>query len=140
MSWFRRHTIELKNAPKPEPKQVKGRKAKPVPELKLGKTFQSILDGSILTREQMLKMLPFIFYLVFLAIIFIANTYYAERLVRRIDAGNKDLKELQIEYIDSRSKLMNSSRQSRLEEQLIGQGLKESTVPPYKISPEEDED
>lgn len=140
MSWFRRHNVEVKNAPKPEPKQEKGRKSKPVPELKLGKTFQSILDGSILTREQMLKMLPFIFYLVFLAIIFIANTYYAERLVRRIDAGNKDLKELQIEYIDSRSKLMNSSRQSHLEEQLIGQGLKESTVPPYKISPEEDED
>jgi hypothetical protein len=131
MSIFSRNSSPKKNAPLQKAKPV--REGRQMPELRLGRTLQSILDGSILTREQMIRLLPFIFYIVFLAIIFIANTYYAERLVRRIDNGNKELKDLQIEYIDSRAKLMNQGRQSLIEEQLGSTGLRESSVPPYKI-------
>lgn len=129
---------DSKNAPRPAEKTTKERKL-PKMEFRLGRTFQSVLDGSILTREQVINLLPFIFFLVFLTIGLIANTYYAERLIRRIDQGNRELKELQVEYINSREKLMNTSRVSALTRKLESEGLYEATVPPFTISAGEED-
>ena len=104
-----------------------------------GKTLRSILDGSFLTRENLRNTVPYIFFLAFLAAISIANTYYAEKMVRTIDRTKRELKELRYEHITTKSELMHLSKQTEVAKRLIGTGLKETVVPPEKIFVTEDE-
>ncbi len=92
-----------------------------------------VLDGSILTKQFTLHLFPFIFYLTFLAVIYIANTYYAEKTVMEIGALKNELKELRYEQITTKSDLMNKCKQSEIAEKLNPYGIKESVVPPNKI-------
>ncbi len=75
----------------------------------------------------------FVFFLVTLGVIHIANTHMAERTVREINAKEKEIRELRWEYISLKSDLMYNSKQSELAEQLKADGIYELTQPPYKI-------
>ncbi len=97
------------------------------------KSLRSLLGGYFLTKERTVKHLPFLFFLALLAIIYIGNSYYAEKNIRHIERTQKKLKELRYEYITTKSKLMHSSRQSMIAKSLTKKGIKESTVPPEKI-------
>ncbi len=99
---------------------------------------QDILGGGFLTKERTIKHLPFLLFLAFLAIIYIGNSYYAEKNIRKIEKLQKEVKELRYEYITNKSKLMQSSRQSMVAKSLENKGIKESTVPPNKIFVEEE--
>ena len=46
---------------------------------RISRTAHTILDGSFLTREKVLRLIPFILYLMFLAIVQVAMSYRAER-------------------------------------------------------------
>lgn len=100
---------------------------------KVEKSLQSVLGGTFLTREKALKMLPYLFFLAMLAIIYIANIYVAERKTRQIKDINTDLKELRYEYISTKSELMFLSKQSQVAKRLENTGIRESRVPPEKI-------
>jgi len=95
--------------------------------------FHNILDGTILTSDNSIKLLPFVFYLSFLAILYIGNTYYAEKTAREIEEIKTELKELRYEHIATKSELMFQSKQSEVAKNLEVIGLKESTTPPQKI-------
>jgi len=99
----------------------------------LGKSAQEVLGGRFLTRKNATRLLPFILYLTLLAIIYIANTYYAERKIRKMDDMRDDLKELRFEYISTHSALMGQKKQSSLVKFLEKDGIKASTTPPGKI-------
>ena len=99
----------------------------------VGNFFQSILDGTFLTKENFVKQLPFIFFLVVLTICYIANTYYTEKIVRQIDKTKNELKELRSEYITIKSEYMNKSKQSEVAKRSASIGIKESLDPPKKI-------
>jgi cell division protein FtsL len=99
----------------------------------LAKGVSSVLTGSFLTREIILKQLPFIFFLTLMAMVYIANTYYAEKTVRDINHLNSELKELQSEYITTKSELTSISKQSEVAKAAEVLELKESVVPPKKI-------
>jgi len=77
--------------------------------------------------------LPFVFYLTLLGILYIANGYNAEKLVRELDHVNDDLKELRSEYITIKSDLNYESKQSQVAEKTEAFGVMESIVPPTKI-------
>ena len=95
--------------------------------------FHNILDGTILTSDNSIRLLPFILYLTFLAILYIGNTYYAEKTVREIENIKTGLKELRYEYIATKAELMFQSKQTEVAKNLEAIGLKESTTPPQKI-------
>ena len=78
-------------------------------------------------------MMPFMFFLTVLSLVYIANSYYAERTVRDIDKISKELKELRSEYITGKSDLMYSSKQSNVALKTADIGVKESLIPPSKI-------
>ncbi|MCX6272914.1 MAG: FtsL-like putative cell division protein [Bacteroidetes bacterium] len=99
----------------------------------LGKMFGSILDGTFLTKENVLRSIPFLFFIAFLGILYIANTYYAEKTVRAIDHNKRELKELRYEHITIKSELMYLSKQSEVAKRLEGTGLKITVTPPNKI-------
>jgi hypothetical protein len=117
---------------KEEPKKKK-RKANPV-----FSGVHSVLDGTILTRDRVVKSLPFLFYMAFIAILYIANSYYAEKKIMEIEKMKKDLKEMRSEYVSTKSKLMFYSRQSEVIKRIGSFGIKESMKPPHKIYTEKD--
>jgi len=100
---------------------------------RISKPIQSLLEGDYLSREGVVKNLPFLAYLGIIAIIYIANTYYAEKTFKEIETTKTELKELRYQYITTKSTLMYLSKQSEIagRAQLIG--LMETKVPPYKI-------
>ena len=100
---------------------------------KVGRSVKGILGGSFLTRGRMLHALPFLLYLFLLAMLYIANVYYSEKVVRETDDLRKELEELQYEFITSKSTLMNLQKSSELEKKLESTGIKPSTTPPGKI-------
>jgi hypothetical protein len=94
---------------------------------------QALLNGSFLTRNRVIRLLPYLLFLTFLAVIYISNVYYGERLQRETDRIQRELKEDRYEYITTKSRLMFKSKQSEVARDLDDSGVKESTVPPVKV-------
>jgi hypothetical protein len=100
---------------------------------KVARAFSDVIGGNFLTTENSVKQLPFVFFLMGVAMVYIANSYYAERTVRQINQINQELKELRSEYITTKSDLMFLSKQSEVAKALEPYGIKESVVAPKKI-------
>jgi hypothetical protein len=124
---FKNIEVEEPVIEKPKPQKTK--------ESRLGISLRSILDGSLLTRESVVRLLPFGIYLAFLIVGYIGNSYYSEKIIRRTNKVRNELKELEYEYISIKSDLMHISKQSEVAIRLdsLKTGVKESVVPPLKI-------
>jgi hypothetical protein len=109
-------------------------KANPKEAKRMG-GIRSILNGNVLNKESVTSQIPYIFFLAFLAIIYIANRYRYEKLVREGQALQVEVKNLRAESITTASQLMFISTQSQVSRlvQEKGLGLEESVVPPKKI-------
>lgn len=114
-----------------EQKVVKPRK--PRKKGVLAKGLGSVFSGTFLTNEKTLKHLPFIIFLTFIAILYIANGYYADDKIREVNKISNQLKELRSEYISTKSELMFASKQSEVAKSAEKLGLKQPVVPPTKI-------
>ena len=100
-----------------------------------GFSLKGIIDGSLLTLRSVVDQLPFILFLVLLAVIYIANRYHAEKMVREITSLKSEVKDLRAEQIITASELMNLSRPSNVGKLIKERGLdlEEPEEPPYKI-------
>ncbi|HQK36945.1 MAG TPA: FtsL-like putative cell division protein [Bacteroidales bacterium] len=100
-------------------------------ELK-GFSFRQIIDGSLLTRQAVLRQLPFILFLTLLAVLYIANRYNAMRMTRQVNELQAEIRELRARSITMAAELMNISRQSQVAKMVQEKGLdlKESVTPP----------
>lgn len=98
-------------------------------------TLRDIIDGSVLTRENVVKQLPFILFLTFLGIIYIGNRYHAEKITRKTTNLEQEMRDLRSEYITTAAELMNKSKQSQIKgmSDKYGLELEESFEPPKKI-------
>lgn len=114
-------------------KKKKVKKRFSMRENSAGKTIHSILDGSILTKENVIQFLPFILFLSLLALIYIANNYYSEKIIIEKGEIKSELKELRYEHISKKFLLMDKSKQSEVAKKLEPKQIKESLVPPKKI-------
>ncbi|MEI7596304.1 MAG: FtsL-like putative cell division protein [Bacteroidota bacterium] len=101
----------------------------------IGKFLQSIIDGSFLTRDNYVKSIPFLLYVVFIALLYIANTFLAERTIRTIESTKLELKELRAEYLSLKTVIMKGKKQSKVAEILLksNTNIKEAIAPPKKI-------
>lgn len=77
--------------------------------------------------------LPYILFLSFLGIIYIANTHAAERKMRDMQVLRKEIKEAKWEYINIQQKMMYGSTQSQLQKKLKDEEIKENRSVPEKI-------
>ena len=114
----------------PENKEIKQKKK---PNNFFFKYVRPILDGSILSRERTEKNFLFVFYIIFLILLFISNTFRAQDTQRKIDKTKEEVKELRIRSIYMKSQLMESTRPTKMAKMVEHLGLKESEVPPQKI-------
>ncbi len=97
--------------------------------------FRSFMDGSILADKLIIKQLPFILFLTFLALIYIGNRYRAEKIVRETSHLKREMKELSAESITTSAELMYKSAKTQVLKAVKDNnlGLEESRVPPRKI-------
>lgn len=68
-----------------------------------------------------------------LGLLYISNTHYAEKTVRRIDHVQSEVEDLRADYTTLKSDLMFASKQSEVARRVRVMGLKESTNPPTKV-------
>ena len=80
-----------------------------------------------------------ILFVLFLGLIYIGNSHYAEKTVRKINTLQNDVEDLREDYTTLKSDLMFASKQSEVARKVKAIGLKESLVPPNKIEVEEGE-
>lgn len=99
----------------------------------LAKGLSAIFSGTFLTNQKTLQHLPFLLFLACIAILYIANGYYADDKIREVNKLSNQLKELRSEYISTKSDLMFVSKQSEVAKSAEYLGLKEPLVPPMKI-------
>lgn len=94
---------------------------------------KSILEGSFLVREKVVKLLPFLVFLTCIGVLYIFNSNYANHTIISISRTKKLIEEQRFEYINTKSKLMQTTRQTEIAKRLQETGLKESKTPPRKI-------
>ena len=86
-----------------------------------------------LNYQSVVKQVPFFLFLALLAVLYIYNGHYADKTIRSINRTAKEVKELQYEYIDVKSKVMNQSKLSELVKAVVPLGLKELVVSPVVL-------
>lgn len=87
----------------------------------------------IFSYQWIVKNVSFFLYLALMAIIYISNGHYADKMIRNINTTGKELKELEYEYKTVNGEIMFRSKQSELSKAVEPMGLKESKQPPYKL-------
>lgn len=95
--------------------------------------FSRLIPGRNMNRNKIAESLPFIVFLTFWAIIYIANRHYAEKTERYIDSSTKKVRELRADYLTIKAELMFTSKQSEIANMVENMGLYELKTPPGKI-------
>ncbi len=121
-----------------EEQEEKPRPRKAARPAQLPRALINVLNGSFLTRESMVRDMPFILFLAAAGLLTIGYGYHAERVVRRIERTDAALKEQRAEYISARAELEKQEQQSQVADRISTLGLQESRVAPVKLSVDED--
>jgi len=97
--------------------------------------IRGMVDGTLLTRKSFTGQLPFVFFLAFMAMMYISNRYHAERLRHKISTAKNELSDLRAQSIFISAELMKLSRQTEVADEVkkLGLTIRESEVPPKKI-------
>ncbi|MBC7494045.1 MAG: S-adenosyl-methyltransferase [Flavobacterium sp.] len=93
----------------------------------------NLLKARFLVNEDATKNWGFILYIIFLAILLIANTNQYEQKVFLIADLTNEVKELRSEFVDKRSQLMKLKMESTVSQKMIDRNIFPATVPPQKI-------
>jgi hypothetical protein len=93
----------------------------------------NLLTARFLVHEDANRNWWFIVYLIFLAILMIANAHRFEQKVFHIADLEDQSKELRSEFVDKRSELMKIKMESTISKQMALRKILPSAVPPQKI-------
>jgi hypothetical protein len=98
--------------------------------------LSTLLTGRFLVNPKVFQHWPFILFLSFLALVMTASSHTAERRVHEIARLQTEMKELQSQFIDTRTRLMGESMESKVLSRVSENGLKlhKNTNPPRLIS------
>lgn len=96
--------------------------------------FTLLLQKGVVSTEAATQMLPFLFFMAFLGMIYIANRHMAENNIRDIDKLSKQVKELTWDYKTTKAELSYRSTLTEVEKKTDTLGLKTSVEPPQKIT------
>ena len=86
-------------------------------------TYGNYLAFGSMGASLILKNLPFVLFLGFLTVIYIANAHFAEKQIRQIQTLQQDVKELKRQYNSLKSENVLNSRLAEIEEDVEGVGL-----------------
>ena len=97
------------------------------------KGVYSILKARFLVNEDATRNWRFIVFLIFLAIVMIANEHNYDEKIYRIAELTNQVKELRSEFVDKRSELMKLKMESTVSEKMELRNIFPSSIPPQKI-------
>ena len=99
-------------------------------------TLKDVASGEALGREWLQRQIPFILFLVMIALFYINNRFTYEAQLRDIDSLKKELIDAKYESLTVSEELMQMSRQSYVIDKLREQGsnLEVSTEPAVVIN------
>ena len=100
-------------------------------------TSQKIDWKSFISYKWVVRNIPFFLFLAALAVLYIYNGHYADKLTRKISVTEKHIKELEYEYKTVKSEVIFRSKASELAKAVAPLGLKELTTPPVVLVDEE---
>ena len=124
---------------------IKSKEAIPVPVIEQEKKKTSSFNFSIekltnlfkvfnlFNRDAVIRNIPFVLYITFIALFYIWNSYTIDKTVREIDKTDKELKELRSEFITGKSDLMYKCKMTEVAKNIEMFGIKESKEAPKKI-------
>ena len=104
------------------------------------KRIYNILKARFLIDDDAMKNWRFIVFIIFLAIVMIANTQRFEQKVFKIADLTNQVKELRSEFVDRRSELMKLKMESTVSQKMEIKEIFPSTVPPVKIKVSKEEE
>ena len=100
-------------------------------------TLSFILRGEFITDKNNVKLIPFLLMIVVLGLINIRSSFHAETLLKRSISLEKEVADLRLTYITTRTSLMSVYKRSVVEDLVKKQGLKTSLIPPEIIEKNE---
>jgi hypothetical protein len=86
-----------------------------------------------LNYQSIVRQVPFFLFLAVLAVIYIYNGHYADKVSRKIVRTAKEVRELEWEYTDIKKEVMFRSKPSEVAKAVAPLGLKELTVAPVVL-------
>lgn len=97
---------------------------------------QKIDWKKLISHKWVVKNIPFFLFLTVLAVLYIYNGHYTDKLVLKISTTEKQIKELEYEYKTVKSEVIFRSKASELIKAVEPLGLKELTGPPVLLEEE----
>ena len=91
------------------------------------------MRGEFIAEESNRKYVPFLLMTVFLVLVNISSSFQAEKLLKQSISLEKEVADLRLVYITTKSDLMSMYRRSVIENIVNDQGLKTSLTPPIII-------
>ena len=95
---------------------------------------------NLLNADRATSALPFVLFLAFLGMVYIANRHLAEKNIRDIDKISKEVKELTWDYKTTKAELAYKSILTEVAKRADTLGIKESLQPPQRITVKEVKD
>ncbi|MES2810753.1 MAG: FtsL-like putative cell division protein [Bacteroidota bacterium] len=100
--------------------------------------FTKFLANGFIAAEDATRALPFVLFMAFLGMLYIANRHLAEKSIRDIAKLTKEVHELTWEYKVTKADLAFKSTQSEVAKRADTLGVRESIQPAQKITVKED--
>ena len=101
-------------------------------------SFTQFFSKGFISTEAATRALPFILYVAFLGMLYIANRHLSEKNLRQIDKLTKEVKELNWDYKSTKAELAYKSTLTEVAKRVDTLGVKVSVEPPQKITIEEE--
>jgi len=119
---------------KEKKKKADGKEALPLKKRRQWRKYiREVIIGDFLSSNVVYNNIPYLIFIAIIAIIYISNTYYAEKTFRQIEKTKVELKEIRFHHVAVKSALMYYSKLSEISKRVQPIGLKETIKPPYKI-------
>ncbi len=87
-----------------------------------------------LNNKWIVTNIPFFLFLALLAVLYIYNGHYADKMTRKISNAEKRIKDLEYEYKAIKSEVIYRSKHSELQKAVEPLGLKDIKTAPISLS------
>ncbi len=112
---------------------------KSAPKRTIFQVIESTLGfDQVLTKGLPVKHMPRITFVMGMLIFYIANTHYADKIVRNTAKLKIEVEDLRADYTTLKADLMFKSKQSEVAKRVAEMGIEETLTPPYKIELEKE--
>jgi hypothetical protein len=106
---------------------------------KVRKGLLGLLNGTFLAKDRVLEYMPFMLFMVGVAVFYISYGYHAESTVKHMYKLESEVKDLKSQDLTLKSDLEQVKQQSNVAVAISQLGLKESVEQPFKIKTEPSE-